>query len=392
MKKRTISFGIAFFLGFSFWVAGSGLLSRALALPPSGGGSDSVGSLMNPHPGYAIEWWYLTGRLHVPGEPGADGFEGTFFRFETGYRHPGGLPASPWEPKTILSFHGAFTDPSRPLFRWTQSMGRTFRQSSVLHSDPLRVSLEGNRLVFHSNPRDARRFSLHLLEQVKDKVLDLTLTGEGRPLWESETGKLVTGPGPEDWAWYLSYPALSVSGRIGTVVHGAIVAWKTVRGVAWFDHEWTHAMLGQGQTGWIWMGGRIRGETALMAFEMQKNGHPDHFRGGTFKEKGSDPVWIGSGGIRFHVLSAWRSPHTGICYPRKIRITFPGQKKQFLIRPIATDQELGGTPSYWEGAVRILDPVSRQPLGEGYLELTGFSRLSPDACLHWAEDLSGRKP
>lgn len=387
MRKKPFSrcihlLGSMLFLAGTFFSL-STVSTEAIAagLPVSGKDNPPSGSSMEAHPGYSIEWWYLTGRLHLAGEPQDKGFEGTFFRFETGYRHPPDLPPSPWEPRTILSFHGAFTDPSRKLFQWTETTGRTFRNSVSLHSVPLKVVFDGNRLVFHKDPLHRGRFSLHLLEQVKDRILDLTLSGDGEPLREGKGGKLVTGPGPNDWAWYLTYPSLSVSGRIGTVSHGAISDWKAVEGVAWFDHEWTHAMLGQGQTGWIWLGGRIRNGGSLMAFEMQRHGRADRFRGGTLKKRGANPVWLGPGEIRFQVLSMWRSPHTGICYPHRILVSLPGQKKRFLIRPVFPDQELGGAPSYWEGAVRMLDPVSEQSVGEGYLELTGFARAHPGQCL-----------
>ncbi|MHB8421800.1 MAG: lipocalin family protein [Leptospirales bacterium] len=367
----------------SFLFLAASILIPAMASPRSVSGEEhlSSGDWMTAHPGYSIEWWYLTGRLHLAGKSQSEGFEGTFFRFETGYRHPPGLPSSPWEPRNVLSFHGAFTDPSRKLFQWTETMGRTFRKSVSLRPAPLKILFDANRLVFHQDLLHPGRFSLHLVEQVKDRVLDLTLNGHGDPLWEGKGGKLVTGPGPDDWAWYLTYPSLSVSGRIGRVSHGTISDWKAVDGVAWFDHEWTHAMLGQGQTGWIWLGGRMRTGARLMAFEMQRHGRPDRFRGGTFRKKGDSPVWLGPEGVRFRVLSTWRSPHTGRCYPHRILITLPGQKKRFLIRPVIPDQELGGSPSYWEGAVRILDPVSEKPVGEGYLELTGFVRLAQGRCL-----------
>ncbi len=379
--KRKQSCRVLLILGIILWTGIHPMLSWSAPLPPGAEKSLAVPLLMDPHAGYAIEWWYLTGRITVSGESRADGFEGTFFRFETGYRHPKDLSPSPWEPKTVLSFHGAFTDRSRPTFLWTESMGRTFRRSAAVGGRPLKITLRSSRLEFHRDPHDPERFSLHLLEQVKDRVLDLTLSGQGAPLWESSTGKLVTGPGRNDWAWYFSYPSLKVSGRIGTVAHGTVEKWKPVTGVAWFDHEWTRAVLGKGQSGWIWLGGRIGKKTALMAFEMQKKGHPDRFKGGTFKQEGKSPVWLGSGDIRFRVLSTWRSPHTTICYPGQVLVTLPSQNKAFLIRPIAADQELGGVPSYWEGSVRILDPVSQKPMGEGYLELTGFPRSAPGECL-----------
>ena len=116
------------FLGSAF------VLSSAQAAengPPEG--------VFRNHGSYPIEWWYLTGRIRVPGHPGRDGFEGTFFRFNTSWQHPAGRPPSPWEPSRILSFHGAYSDTLHHHFRSTEILSRTFRQAVSLRKKPFRI-------------------------------------------------------------------------------------------------------------------------------------------------------------------------------------------------------------------------------------------------------------
>ena len=354
-----------------------------LSLPSTGFSAQTTEASIAPgvfrnHASYPIEWWYLTGRISYPGQRPRDGFEGTFFRFNTSYRHPNGRPRSPWEPSRILSFHGAYSDTVDHRFRSTQLLSRTFRRAVSLQSDPLRIRLGENRLELLPDPGHPGEFRLRLFEQVGNRLLDFTLRGEGPPLREGPGGRLVTGSGPRDWAWYLSYPGLSLKGRVGQIKSDGSIRWTPVTGVAWFDHEWTGALLGNGQTGWIWLGARLSGNHALMAFQMQRKHRPDRFQGGTYlspQNKGFHTHWLDPSDVTFRIRSYWKSPHTGICYPSRLDLFVRSLKKKWRIRPVLNDQELTGRPDYWEGAVEIQDPVSGQRSGDGYLELTGFPVL-----------------
>jgi predicted secreted hydrolase len=72
----------------------------------------------------------------------------------------------------------------------------------------------------------------------------------------------------------------------------------------------------------------------------------------------------------------WKSPHTGGTYPSGWRVRVPRAGVDVALVPILADQELANTAggvSYWEGAVDVLDPATRKPLGVGYVELTGYA-------------------
>lgn len=334
--------------------------------------------LLEPHPSYSVEWWYITGHLRLSGSSKPYGFEGTFFRFSTGYRHPTGLPDSPWEPDTVLSFHGAVSDLSGKRFFFRETLGRCFRKSASVQNRPFIISLNGNRLKYTGT---GRHFSLHLTEGVSDVLLDLDLEGNGPPLWQAPSGALKTGPGAGDRAYYYSYPALKVSGRIGRVGPEGGVDWKSLTGKAWLDHEWTRQMMGAKQTGWIWLGARLPEHGALMAFQMEEHGRPDAFRGGTYRNgKTGNVRWLGPSDVSIAPIRYWKSPKTGICYPSILRISAGLSGPDFIVRPDLDDQELKGSLPYWEGAVRLEDPLTKASRGEGYLELTGFDKVEPGKC------------
>ena len=351
------------------------LFSASVVSPAQATENGSPEGVFRNHGSYPIEWWYLTGRIRVPGHPRRDGFEGTFFRFNTSWQHPAGRPPSPWEPSRVLSFHGAYSDTLHHRFRSTELLSRTFRRAVSLRKKPFRIRFGENFLEVLPDPGHSGEIRLHLFEQVGWRLVDVTLKGKGSPLEEGPGGRLVTGPGPGDWAWYLSYPELSLKGKVGRIQSDGQVHWTPVTGVAWFDHEWTGALLGKGQTGWIWLGARLSGKGDLMAFQMQKKDRPDRFQGGTYRmtvHSGNRTVWLSPSDLTFHVLSYWKSPRTGICYPSRLKLDVKSLNTSWRIDPVMKDQELTGRPDYWEGAVSLRDSASGEREGEGYLELTGF--------------------
>lgn len=141
----------------------------------------SIDQVFQSHNSYPIEWWYVTGRLKIQGHRRRDGFEGTFFRFLTSYRHPSGLPRSPWEPGEIFSFHGAYSQIDAGSFHSTEYLARSFRKAVWLRHDPLDIRVGSARLRVHQVPGNPDSFDLELVEQVKDRLLELTLRGSGPP-------------------------------------------------------------------------------------------------------------------------------------------------------------------------------------------------------------------
>ena len=59
-------------------------------------------------------------------------------------------------------------------------------------------------------------------------------------------------------------PQLVVTGRVA--IEGRE---QTVRGVAWFDHEWSGAIVDERAEGWDWVGLNLDDGGALMLFQMR---------------------------------------------------------------------------------------------------------------------------
>jgi len=324
-------------------------------------------SLISPHPDAPIEWWYLTGIFDHHGDRPVKGFEATFFRFNA---HQDKTPSSsPWAIRTIVSDHAALTDTKdakgRP-FIWMEKTRRTFGKSVSIKSSPFEIRLDTSYLSL-----EPATGTLHLREEFGGRILELTLKLPHNPLWESPNHQLVTGDGPQDKAFYYSYPEIPFRGKLGVVSDKGDIKWQNVSGKAWFDHEWTKSTLGKNQAGWLWLGLRLK-QGDLMAFQMETANGPDNHRGGTFlftspSDKGK-VVYLTDADIQITPLSYFRSPKTQICRPKRIQITIRKLHLEGTVSPILPDQELSGSPPYWEGAVRL---SSKDSAGEGYLEMTG---------------------
>jgi predicted secreted hydrolase len=60
-------------------------------------------------------------------------------------------------------------------------------------------------------------------------------------------------------------------------------------------------------------------------------------------------------------------------YPSGWRVRVPGLALELDVRPVLADQELSGTPRYWEGAVDVSGTRAGQGIGgRGYVELVGY--------------------
>jgi hypothetical protein len=85
-------------------------------------------------------------------------------------------------------------------------------------------------------------------------------------------------------------------------------------------------------------------------------------------------VLRGTEGYRVDILDYWSSPHTGIVYPAKWRLTCGAE--QYIVTPLVADQELQHpwqSPKHWEGASSVATEDGRA-MGLAYVELAGYKR------------------
>lgn len=308
------------------------------------------------HPAFRTEWWYVTGALEMP-QPDV-GFQFTFFRSRPGIAE--GL-RSPLAARQIVFAHAALTVPGAGL----QHAERVARASlgARFASHDLDVSIGAWRMFRRET---SGRQSLQLRMQSPPFSWDLSLTPSQPLLLQGDGGHSRKGHAPGLASHYVSWPQLLVTGTL--LRQGRRQA---VEGRAWFDHEWSTTLLGDGAVGWDWLGINLADGGALMAFRMRDAAGTTLYAHAAWRDAGGRLRQFASDEVRFTALRRWQSPRNGAGYPVEIEVRFG--EHRIRTRPVIDDQELSTTVptpvSYWEGLVQVDGSLA----GRGYLEMTGYA-------------------
>jgi predicted secreted hydrolase len=310
------------------------------------------------HPLFKTEWWYVTGWVEGPsGSP--LGFQLTFFRSRTGIDDDN---PSRFALRQVLFAHLAISDPKR---------------GSLLHHEKsaragfgLAEAAEGSLQVFIDDWQLRREGDGYIaVAKADDLQLDLKLQPKAPPLLQGEQGFSQKGPNPSSASYYYSLPQLAVTGRVA--IDGKD---QSVRGVAWFDHEWSGAIVDERAQGWDWVGLNLDDGGALMMFQMRGAQQTELWAAAKWRAAGSsDGVSYKPEAVEWKPVRYWRSSRTGVRYPIEWQVTVGD--RTITLQPLMDDQEndaRGSTGTiYWEGAVRAFE--GDRPIGRGYLELTGYA-------------------
>ena len=347
-----------------------GLLLSPLPAFAASSPAPSLWAHLAPHPDYPIEWWYMTGYL-TTGEKIHQGFQATFFRMTN--QGSSSLGKGPWSPREIFGFHGALSDLDRKTFLSTERERRGFSRSVLAKKNPFSVRIGRNRLDL---PKPSSP-SLALVFRVGNQSFNLNLTPLSPPVWHAAREKFFTGPSPEDWAYYYSYPLVMITGTVTTVGSDGAQKTRTVHGQCWFDHEWMVHSLAKDQIGWIWVWAWNKNNTrGLMLYQMLDRGVrlSSFHRATVLERRGGDFLVTRTRNVRL------LGGKNGRCLDLS-RIAFlVGDNTVVRVHPEIDRQLLTGAVSYWEGAAKItLGPTSSPESGDGYLEVTGLGTLRDKA-------------
>ena len=309
------------------------------------------------HAQFRTEWWYLTG--WVEGENGEQfGFQLTFFRNRPGIDEDN---PSRFVARQVLFAHAAVSDQSRGSLLRSEKSARAGFGLAESTEGALAVKIDDWSLR-----RDGDRYLA--VAATSDFALQLECVGTQPPLLNGKNGFSQKGPDPQFASYYYSLPQLQTSGRIviGNREH-------RVRGVAWFDHEWSSGMFDERARGWDWIGLNLDDGGAMMVQRIRDDAGKQYWGGATLRERGGPDRAYAPEAITWSPLRRWRSTRTGVTYPVEWKITIG--ERTITLRPLLDDQENDARAStgtlYWEGAVRAFDESGR-PIGRGYLELTGY--------------------
>jgi predicted secreted hydrolase len=310
------------------------------------------------HPDYRVEWWYVTG--WVQEEDGAPlGFQVTFFRVRPGL---GESNPSRFAPRQVLFGHAALADPAHGRLRHAERSARAAFDLAFAREGRVDVRLDDWSLR-----QQGGRY--RTVVRGEDFALALDLDRVQPPLLQGDGGFSRKGPDPASASYYYSLPGLRVSGEV--TVDGRR---RAVSGEAWLDHEWSSDVMDADARGWDWMGVNLDDGGALMAFRMRDAAGNARWAAATLRTADGRMRTFAPAEVTWTAQRTWRSPRTGAEYPVAWRVRVG--EREFEVEPLLDDAELDSRSStgtiYWEGPVR-LRAAGGEPLGRGYLELTGYA-------------------
>lgn len=328
------------------------VVPRALAFPDDHGA----------HPGFRIEWWYLTAVLARAAAPEQHiGVQVTFFRVRTPIdrdyvRHPSRFAA-----RQILIAHAAIADPAHGRLQHDQRVARVGTGGVSIGTGDTALALERWRFVHRDSAYvgefPARAFTLRF-----------TATPRQPPLVQGEQGTMRKSEVTDAASHYYSWPQLEL--RAELLRDGRT---EMLQGPGWLDHEWLSELIDPDATGWDWTGMNLDDGGALMAYHFRRRGGRGSLMTyASLRDAQGNLRTYDTRDVAFEPLEHWTSPRTGARYPVALRIRVGA--RTFETRPLMPDQELDsrGTTGqvYWEGASLLHENGRR--VGRGYVELTGY--------------------
>ncbi|MCF8160506.1 MAG: carotenoid 1,2-hydratase [Polaromonas sp.] len=314
------------------------------------------------HPDFAIEWWYITGRLQAAQRE--FGFQITFFRSRVPVTQ--GM-TSAFAAKQLIFAHAAVTDVASQRLLHDQRIARASGKPQVDLATASEADTDlrlGNWLL----KREGN--SYQALAKGSDFSFQLKLRETQPLLLQGDQGWSRKGPEASQASYYYSLPQLQVSGQLS-------LGQQTlpVQGRAWLDHEWSQSLMHPDAVGWDWIGMNLLDGSALTAFRLRTKKGAALWAGGSLRAPGSAQADIfGPDDVSFTPQRQWTSPDSGSSYPVQWSVQI--RERRYTVKAVVDNQELDSRQStgaiYWEGLSELLDSRGTV-VGRGYLEMTGYA-------------------
>lgn len=298
------------------------------------------------HPGFRIEWWYITANL-VSDEGAAIGLQWTLFR-QASSPNP---EDSNWSTSEFWMGHAAVTDANNHFH--AEKLARGGSGQAGARSDAIDIWIDD----WTYSATSADRLTLKAAGDRFSYSLNLHPTGD--EVRHGENGYSVKSAQGQA-SYYFSHPFLEVSGSvtINDKVH-------TVTGNAWLDREWSSQPLADNQEGWDWFSIKFDDGNRLMAFSLRDTNGDSYVSGSWISEDGSISPLAGG---KISLAPVAQSSVAGRSIPTSWRISIPSRKVELNIEALNPQSWMSTSIPYWEGPVTVSG--SHQALG--YLEMTGY--------------------
>lgn len=313
------------------------------------------------HPGFRIEWWYVTANLKDT--QGRNwGIQWTLFRSAVAPPHSDGqlIDRNPWQADQVYLAHFAVSAPTQHRAFQRYARGGDYggvRQAGVV-AQPFAAWLDDWELS--STGPAWLPLRLHAAED--DVAANLVLSSELPLILQGDDGfsqKHPDGGG----SYYYSHPFLRVSGTLQFAEERVAVT-----GEAWLDREWSSQFLQRDQQGWDWFALHLDDGSKLMAFQLRSLiGEP--YRHAVRLWPDGRRSRASSNDLRLQAVAERQV--AGRSLPLEWRLEWPSEALDLRVNAALDEQWMNLDFPYWEGRVNVLNPAGKAT-GKGYLEMTGY--------------------
>ncbi|GLQ05930.1 lipocalin-like domain-containing protein [Sneathiella chinensis] len=305
------------------------------------------------HPGFRIEWWYVTANLEDQnGVP--MGLQWTLFRNAL---TPQSEPLEGWGNRQFWLGHSAVTTKSTHYSDERYARGGVGQAGVSL--SPFAAWIDQWQMTGLSVPPKDFLHKIRLQATSDTYQYDVTLTAKGPLIRHGRSGYSIKSDEGQA-SYYYSQPFYEVSGLI--ILDGER---HTVRGKAWLDREWSSQPLAENQSGWDWFSLHLEDGRKLMAFQLRHTDGKTYSSGTLISTEGSAAP-LAPEALSFTPLE--KSTVAGREIPTKWRVSVPGEGLSLTVTALNPQSWMENSFGYWEGPVRIDGAAG----GVGYLEMTGY--------------------
>jgi predicted secreted hydrolase len=305
-----------------------------------------------PHPGFRIEWWYVTANL-VDASGIAYGVQWTLFRQAIA----AGAELEGWANQQIWMGHAAVT--TAALHRTSETFARGGIGQAGVAASPFRAWIDSWEMRGPAAMNAANIAPLALTASGADFSYALRLDADRALVLQGDSGYSRKSE-REQASYYYSQPYFAVTGSITVDDKQA-----EVTGQAWLDREWSSQPLAPDQSGWDWLSLHLNSGEKLMLYRMRQT-DGNHYGSGK---------WFARDGAALEIASAdlTMTPQAvteieGRKIPTAWRIAIAKLALTIECIPLNARSWMGTSFPYWEGPIRF----SGSHAGLGYLEMTGY--------------------
>lgn len=348
---------------FTDLLRGDETLGFARALEPR---PFSFPSDWGPHIEYRIEWWYVTGNLETENKRHF-GYQLTFFRLALTPKPE--QRESAWGTNQIYMAHFALTDVEARQFYAFERFSRAALSLAGANAQPFEVWLEN----WSISGTDGAVLPMQLGATQENVAVNLTLESAKNVALQGNKGLSNKSAEAGNASYYYSLTRMPTQGTIE--IDGNTFE---VKGLSWFDREWSTSALGKETVGWDWFSIQLDDGREIMFYLLRQQD--------VRASPASDGVLISTDGstrrltrdaVQIVVRSHWQSPLDETRYPSRWRMDIESEGLSLDIKPYLANQELNLSVRYWEGAVQVKGTSFGQPVsGNGYVELTGYGEAT----------------